>query len=147
MGTVGSGAPHTILLRGDPISGEAPAAGATIKPGMLIERTSADKVQPHSSAGQAIVAPIFARENEVIGGGIDDLYATNDNVLFYHARRGDWFYAWLANGENVAIGERLQSNGAGALVSVLTDGDAVCQALQAVNNTSGAIARIKVEVL
>lgn len=147
MSTVNTGAPHTIILRGCPIHGEAPAVSATIKPGMLLERTSADKVQEHSSAGYKPTPAIFALPNEITGKSIDDAYAANDQVYFGHFKPGDWVYAWLEIGANVVIGEKLQSNGAGALESAGSAGEAVVQALQAVNNTSGAIARIKVEVL
>jgi len=145
--TVNTGVPHVILLRGDPIRGESPAVPATIKPGMLLERTSADKVQQHSTAGGKPTAAIFADVNTLTGKSIDDAYAADDNVQFLHCKPGDWVYAWLEIGGNVAIGEMLQSNGAGALETSGYDGEAVAQALQAVNNTSGAIARIKVEVL
>lgn len=147
MSTVNTGVPHVILLRGDPIRGEAPAVSATIKPGMLLMRTSADKVQEHNDAGHKPTPAIFADVNSLIGKSIADAYAAEDNVQFLHSKPGDWVYAWLADGENVAIGEYLQSDGAGALETSGSDGEAVAQALQAVNNTSGSIARIKVEVL
>jgi len=89
-------------------------AAAAITPGMLIELTSAGKVQKHSSAGQ-FAEKMFALENELEGGGIDDAYAAADQVQCWIAGRGDQVYAFLADGENVAIGDILESHGDGYL--------------------------------
>lgn len=144
--------PKTILLMGCPRALEAPAAVGTIKPGMLIERTAAGTVRPHSTVGTNIgrAARLFAKEADFLGKDIDDTYASSDTVPYYTCVPGDRIYAWLSAGNDVSIGDYLQSDGAGALELVDSDGHAVAQAVEAVDNdpgSGGAAVRIKVEVI
>lgn len=127
-------------------------AAAAITPGMLVEPTTTDKIQKHStSEGNAI--PMFALEDELQGNGIDDVYATNDKVQIFIAQTGDEVQAILVDGENVAIGDFLASNGAGYLLKHVADDSGgiqvngiVAQALEAIDlsdssggESSGAI--------
>jgi len=89
-------------------------AAAAITPSMLLELTSAGKVQAHSSAGGNAL-PMFALENDLEGGGLGDNYATDDQVQVWIPGRGDIVDALLADGENAAIGSYLESNGDGYL--------------------------------
>jgi hypothetical protein len=135
--------PKVILLRGDPIAGEGTAAAAII-PGMALA-VAGTAVSP---AGAGATVPRFAREFEIVGRGIDGPYAIGERVLFYHGRRGDWFYALLGAGANVAAGAAL-STGAGG-VMVATGGGAlqIATALETVNNSAGSDpVRIKVEIV
>ena len=152
-------APKTILLRGRPASEEGAANAASIYPGMLVERMTTGKLRPHSSAA-GVASALFARENETLGKSIDTIYASGDNVLMWNCVKGDWVYAYLKNGENVAVGAFLESDGAGALKAT-THGTGsataaaawpIARALEAVDNSGGGTGpnstkRIKVEVL
>jgi len=89
-------------------------AVAAVTPGMLIELTSAGKVQAHSSAGGDVL-PMFALENELEGEGVNDEFAADDRIQCWIPYRGDIVYAILADGENASIGSFLESNGAGLL--------------------------------
>ncbi len=90
------------------------AANAAITPGMLIEPMTTDKVRAHATAeGNAL--PIFALEDELQGKEIDDAYAADDRVQCWIPQRGDEVNAILADGEDVAIGDWLASNGDGHL--------------------------------
>jgi len=131
-------------------------AGGTITPGMLVALNSSGKVIAHNSAGE-FAEKIFALENELEGEGIDDDYSSGDQVQCWVAGRGDQVYAILADGENVSIGDILESDGAGALQKASTEtagsatypGSVVAVALEAVS-TSGsptAVARIKVRIV
>jgi len=95
-------------------------AAAAITPGMLLELTSAGKVQAHSSAGQNAF-PYFALENELEGGGISDAYAAADRVKVWIPGRGDVVHALLADGQNVAIGDFVESNGDGYVKKHVAD--------------------------
>lgn len=153
-----STAPKTILLAGEPACQEA-IANAAIRPGDLIEFLSTGKVQKHATAS-GVASAQFAREQEWVGKGIDTDYASSDQVAYWIGEKGDRFYAWLKNGENVVIGDFLESGGNGSLqksthaVTNATTAAAVplARALEAVNNSGGgagpnSTARIKVEVL
>ena len=149
-------AERKIILEGDPKIDERVAAG-TITPGMLIELTTADKVQAHSTKG-GYAAPYFALEDELVGEEITHDWVADDRVRTALCHRGDEVYALLANGENASIGDELDSNGDGYL-RVAKAGSAgviaesiVVRALEAVDlsGSSGAdpaTYRIKVEVL
>ena len=95
-------------------------AVAAITPGMLVELTSADKVQAHASAGLNTV-PYFALEDELQGRGIDTAYAADEPVQVWVAQRGEVVYGILADGQSVAIGDFLESNGNGYLRKHVTD--------------------------
>ena len=90
-------------------------AVAAITPGMIIERTSADKYQAHSTAGGNVTPVVVAIEDELQGNGIDDAYSADDQVQAWYPQSGDEGYCILADGENVVIGDDLESNGAGYL--------------------------------
>lgn len=90
-------------------------AEAAITPGMILELTSSDTVQAHSSAGQNVSPPLVALENELEGEDIDTNYAADDKVQVWIACRGEVAYLILADGENVSIGDEVESNGAGYL--------------------------------
>lgn len=89
-------------------------AAAAITPGMLVEMTSAGKVQAHANAGFDAI-PMFALEDELQGKGIDEDYAADDPVQIFIPQRGDQVNAVLADGENVSTGDFLESDGNGYL--------------------------------
>ena len=95
-------------------------AAGTITPGHLVELTSADKVQVHSVAsGNAL--PMFALECEMVGKSIDDNYVADDFVTVAIPTRGDVVYAKLKDGQNVVIGDKLESAGDGTLQKHVPD--------------------------
>ena len=153
--------PNTILLKHRGYRLEKVAAG-TITPGDLLEVTSADKFQRHSSASLKAM-PLFAVEAEGltadadVAGGIDDNYVADDFVQAEIMPCGAEVYAWVAAAAAaIVIGAPLESDGAGGLRAVqdFTDaeideigGQPVAQAIEAVDNSAGsARARIKVRV-
>lgn len=121
-----------------PVRDEAIAAAA-ITPGHLIERTSAGKVQVHSTAGGP-VHKAFAVEDELQGNEIGDTYAADDLVQFNIFRPGDRVYALLKDGQNVAIGAFLESAGDGTLQAWAADASgAVGQSNQVVGQALEAV--------
>jgi hypothetical protein len=131
-------------------------ATETITPGMLLEFDSTGKVKKHDVAG-GNVYPMFALEDELQGKGIDDDYASTDPVQVWIPGCGDIVRGWLADGQNVAIGDWLISNGAGKLTkwTLATSGGVVeypelivGRAAEAVNMTvsNDPSGRIKVRV-
>ncbi len=106
---------NTIMVRGygDRIVKEL-TANAGITPGHLIERMSTGKVRVHAGAGQP-TQRMFADLDENQGKEISDAYVADDKVFCLLARTGDEINAILADGENAAIGDKLESNGNGEL--------------------------------
>lgn len=154
-------APKTIILKNkaNTIRVEAQAAAA-ITPGHFVEYTSAGKVQVHGNAGQNM-APMVAVENDLIGDEIGTAYAADDNVLFHICPPGTVVYSFLATGNNVAIGDLLESDGAGGWQAhtpqAVDEGGAATYtiylnaaraiALEALNNASGSQSRLKVLIV
>lgn len=108
-------AKNTIKLKKYSDVIEEYVAAATITPGMLLEYTSAGKVQAHQNAGQNVVQ-MFALEDELQGNGIDDDYSSDDPVQVWVPGRGDQVYAILKD-DTVAVttGDYLESAGGGYL--------------------------------
>lgn len=99
---------------------EEMVASAAITPGMLLIIESTGKVKAHDKADRDVF-PIFALEDELQGKGINDAYAANDPVQCWIPYRGDIVNAILADGQNVAIGDPLTSDGYGRLKKHVTD--------------------------
>jgi len=93
-------------------------AAAALYPGQLLELNSAGTVQKHSGAGKTAL-PMFAVEDELQGKGITEAYAAGDVVQCWVPNRGDEVYVKLADGEKVAIGDLLESNGLGFVRKVV----------------------------
>lgn len=165
--------PSTILLSGEYDRAYEGLAVANIRPGMLINIRSGSNVTdgeltvpgrardvgPHNVAAGAGPA-MFAREMDLVGNNIDDVYETGDTVLYFTAQAGDRVFALLAAGQDVASGALLESAGngylravtagSGAATPVTFPGAAIARALEAIDNdpgTASAPVRIKVEVL
>lgn len=109
---ISSDTPKRILLIGENARTEEGVAAATIRPGELIELTSASKLQRHSTAGGPAELA-FALEDALQGNDIDDSYAANARVTYAIPGRGAVVYAWLAGGEEATPGDFLTSNGDG----------------------------------
>jgi hypothetical protein len=92
---------------------ELPAASA-ISPGMLVEETSAGKLQPHSTAG-GFGEVIVAQEDALQGRIVTDAYAADEPVNAYIYQRGCIGMAVLLAGSNYTVGTKLISDGAGRL--------------------------------
>jgi hypothetical protein len=107
-------AKNTIKVKNYSDVFEELVAAGTITPGMLVEIDANGKVQAHSTAG-GNAAPMFAVEDELQGNGIADDYSAADQVQVWSPGRGDMVYALLADGENAAIGNYLESDGNGKL--------------------------------
>jgi hypothetical protein len=104
----------TIAVKGDPVRLEIKATAATLYPGYLLERTSAGLVKAHSNAGQN-AQKLFALEDDLQGKEINDAYSASARIQCGIFRSGDQVYAVLKDGENVSIGDFLESAGTGEL--------------------------------
>lgn len=95
-------------------------ANAAITPGMLIELISTGKVRAHATAGGTAMA-MFALEDELQGKTIDEAYASDNRVQCWIPNSGDQVNALLDDGENVVVGDFLESAGNGFLQKYVAD--------------------------
>jgi len=106
---------HTIKLKKYvDIINEYVLTAVAIKPGYLLELTSAGTLQAHATSGGDVL-PMIALEDELQGGAITDDIAASQRVQCWVACRGEEAYMLLANGETAVIGSFLISNGDGTL--------------------------------
>jgi hypothetical protein len=141
---------NVIALMGTPVINEEPSAIEALIPGHLVELTSTGGVQKCTDDA-ANVAPSFVLERDELGTGIDTAYAIGDKVKVGTFKPGDRVYAFLASGQNVAIGAYLTSNATGLLTAASVAAGVRCaRALEAVNTSGSAPVagtRIRVEIV
>jgi hypothetical protein len=138
-------APKTIDLGGALSVQREAVAGGTILPGMLVERTTAELIVAHDDADNQ-AAPMFAVENDMIGKGITDAYASGDQVFTRFFPQGAGVYARLASGQNITKGALLTSNGDGYLKAAGGTSYIIAIARESVDATAGA-KFIRVEII
>lgn len=139
--------PNTIHLAGGYELINTHAAIETLTPGMILELhndSGVPKWGVHDSADDNVAA-FIALEQDELNKTISDTYAAGDLVKVAHMKPGCVFLGIIPSGQNLAIGDLLQSNGDGKLKAI-GSGKAKFMALEA----SGAVTadtRLRVEVL
>jgi hypothetical protein len=130
-------------------------AAATIRPGQLLAvGAPTSTVKPHATAGgnkegcKVAVDKLFVYPTSGTGLAIDALYAAAETVPYIYASPGDVLYMLIKTGSNVARGAALESAGTGALQAAAGTAldSLVGYAEEAVNNSSGSDARIRVRI-
>lgn len=111
----------TIVLLGEGLT-KFRTANAAITPGHLVEVMTTNKLRVHASAG-GNAQKAFALEDEGQGKTISDAYAANDLVRYVIAERGSEINAIIKDGQNIAIGDPLESAGDGTLQKHVPDVD------------------------
>ena len=107
---------NTIKIKNYSNHFEEFSAYAAISPGMLVEQTpSAATIRKHATSGGNVAVVAFATEDALQGKGITDAYAAGDKVQVWYPQAGDIVYALIADEQSIAIGDELESNGAGFL--------------------------------
>lgn len=153
---------HSIVIQtanqmGDVTRLEALAA-AIVTPGELAELTAAGAIQAHgAAAGTLEQGKAFILESQTPDDeddfSIDVDYASGDTVYYTQAKAGDEIYAWLADGENAAITDSLESDGAGALAVATVGAGTLANSIVGSpvvaldNSAGGARARIRVRIV
>jgi hypothetical protein len=110
-------AANTIRLAGpDGVQEEfLVASGATLRPGMLVRRTSATECNVHNVSG-GDGATLILHEDALQGLGSDDPAAAGTRVYAEYVIPGAKRYARLQANVNVSVGDLLISGGDGTLI-------------------------------
>jgi len=112
---------HTVKLKKYEDINIEKEANAALTPGHLLQLMSTGKVRKHPTAGGNAVPKMFALEDELQGKEIDEDYAAGDRVQIWICQPGEVVNALLKDGENIAIGDILESAGDGTLQKSLPD--------------------------
>ena len=139
--------PNTIWLGGPRTEIGDFAASEAVTPGHLVERFNNAGVwrwRKHATAGQA-TARAFATEQSMLNKTVDDAYAANDLMEVTEGAGGTNIWAFIASGQNIAYGQRLESAGDGTL-RALASGVALAQALETKASVI-VLTRIRVECI
>jgi hypothetical protein len=137
--------PNKIHLGGMKVDVNDLAASESITPGHLIDRFNAAGVirfRKHNTASVA-TAPIFAEGHFMANKGVDDPYVLGDLVEAFVGQSGTTVWAYIASGQTVVAGNKLESAGDGTLKVGTTA--PIASALE--NKTATALTRLRVEVL
>ena len=107
---------HTIKIKKYSDVIEELITAGVLTPGMLLKVGTAGYIGKHTTSEGAVTPPMFALEDELQGRGIDDDYAMLSRIQVWIPGRGDRVNAFLKNGENVGVGDKLASGGDGTLI-------------------------------
>ena len=110
---------RVVALNGTPTIDEQLSASAAITPGNLVE-VDTGQWRRHANAGLNAAAS-FALERDELGNDFDVDYAASDLVKVGRFRPGDKVNALIASGQNLVIGEFVESAGDGTLRTLTTD--------------------------
>lgn len=122
---------RVIKLLGEPTQNEDHTASEAILPGHLVQRATDGTVAKHATAGVTTKVPVLiALEREEMGQGVEVAYAISDKVKIGHFGAGTRFAGYVASGQNLNIGSRVESDGAGGF-RVLASGAPLAVSLEA----------------
>lgn len=152
--------PNRIRLVGrDDFRREGIAAG-TVTPGDAVEVSGESsgvdpdpQIQRQSTAAAAEDQLLFAVEYAKTGRNIDQDYSSGDDLEYFPALNGEYYYAFHNTAEDIAYGDSLVLSGDGTLRALDTAGGdsaaaTVAEAREAVTNSGGPTkTRMKIEVI
>jgi hypothetical protein len=93
---------------------ELPAAEA-FSPGHVLYITSARKFAKHAAGGQHVAPVIVAKEDELRGNGVDDAYVADNQAMAWICKPGAIVNMRVQDGQNLAIGDYVESAGDGTI--------------------------------
>jgi hypothetical protein len=135
---------RVIKLLGEPVQNEDHACDEAILPGQLCERNSNGTVGLQSTAA-ANVPLLIALEREEMGQGVEVAYAIGDKVKIGAFHKGTRFAGYIASGQNLSIGSKVEANGAGGF-RILASGVALAESVEATGAVTAAT-RVALEAL
>jgi len=114
---------NKVIVRGGEGGKRNFIVGAQVYPGELVEiynDSGTLKIKPHSGAEQPAVKA-FVLEDRNEGRTVDDAIAVGELAEVYFALPGDAIQARISNGQDVTIGNKVESAGDGRLQAFTAD--------------------------
>jgi hypothetical protein len=139
--------PNKIVLSGEYLLEEGIAHEA-ITPGLLVYIQSDSEVALLTGE-KTYHEGAVAIENALAGKTVDDACSSGDRIRYAILQKGAVFYGFLKKGENASVGEGLVATTGGIVRCANSDlvADIRFVAMEALNNTTGASARLKMRVI
>lgn len=105
---------NSIMVKNHHMVRNEAKCSAAVYPGMLIQRDSSNtgQIKPHATSGGNASAK-FAIEDELRGRNKSQAYSSGDRVAYVECCHGDVVLCKIANGQTIADGDLLESNGDG----------------------------------
>lgn len=138
--------PNTVFLGGERVVVNDLAASEAITPGHLVDRFNNAGIirwRKHATASIAC-AKAVATEHSMANKGPDDAYAANDLVEVSVLQPGATAWMFIASGQTIVAGNKLESAGDGTL-KIFSAGVVLFSALE--NKTAVALTRLRVEAV
>lgn len=139
--------PNTIYLGGERVQVGDLAVSEEVIPGHLLERFNNAGVirwRKHASAGGG--GPVaVATDQSMLNKGVDDVYAAGDLAEVSVLQSGGTAWMFIASGQNITAGTKLESAGNGTL-RAFGSGVVLATALENKPNVT-ALTRIRVEAV
>lgn len=139
--------PNTVFLGGERVQIGDVAVSEAVIPGHLVERfnnAGVTRWRKHATAAGA-TAPAVATDQAMLNKGVDDVYAIGDLAEVSVLQKGGTAWMFIASGQNISYGNKLESAGDGTL-RILAAGVALFTALEN-KPTVSVLTRIRVEAL
>lgn len=139
--------PGTVVLSGPYIEVGDMAASEAITPGNLIDSFNSSgtwRWRKHATASIAC-AKTVARQQIMMNKGVDDAYAAGDLVQAAILSPGATAWMFIASGQNIVHGNKLESAGDGTL-KIFGSGVVLFKALETKVNVT-VLTRIRVEAV
>jgi hypothetical protein len=136
--------PNTVFLGGDRTQINDLAVSEAVTPGHLVERfnnAGVTRWRKHATAAGA-TAMAVATEQSMLNLGPDDAYAANDLAEVSVLHKGATAWMFIASGQNITFGQKLESAGNGTL-RALAAGVALATSLE---NTGAVTAQTRLRV-
>lgn len=140
--------PNTVFLGGERTQVNDLAASAAITPGYLVERynnAGVIRLRAHATAGGG--GPrLVATEQSMGNKSVDDAYAANDLVEASALQSGAAAWMFIASGQTITAGQKLESAGDGTL-RAYASGVVLFTALENKTAANTGLTRIRVEAV
>ena len=111
-------------------------------PGMHVQMAADGHWDPSPAAvGELVKSGVWiVKEDRLQGKGVADAYAVGDVAFLYMPLKGDRLNLLVKSGENIAVGDIIETEGGGTGLFVEAAGTEASYKAKAVESTGGALA-------
>ena len=90
-------------------------------PGNLLEIDSNGKYKKHATASGPVIPVIVAKEDVLQGNGVTTAYTADNQAMAWLPQPGAILNFRVANGQSIAIGDKIESAGSGEVQKYVAD--------------------------